>query len=147
MTSEQNKTVVRRFWQAYEADDKAALIALLAPDFVALSPSAPEPHTREMHLQGISMFNSAFSSRHFTVDALVAEGDTVATRTTLRGIHTGTFQGLAPTGKPIAATGLTLERVKDGQIVERWFSFDVARVMQELSTAPDGAPDGAPASE
>ena len=32
----------------------------------------------------------------------------------------------------MVATGLTIERIKDGKIVERWFSFDVARVMQEL---------------
>ncbi len=132
MTNEQNKAIVRRFWQAYEANDQAALDAVLAPDLVARTPGSPEPQTRERHLQGISMFNAAFSDRHFTVDEMIAEGDVVATRTTLRGLHTGAFQGHPPTGKPIAATGLTLERIRDGKIVERWFSFDTARVLQEL---------------
>jgi steroid delta-isomerase-like uncharacterized protein len=132
MTSEQTKTIVNRFWQAYEADDQSALDAVLAPDLVARTPGSPEPQNREQHLQGIYMFNAAFSERHFTIDEMIAEGDTVATRTTLRGIHTGAFQGHPPTGKPMSATGLTLERIQDGRIVERWFSFDTMRVLQEL---------------
>jgi predicted ester cyclase len=66
------------------------------------------------------------------VDELIAEVDKVATLTTLWGIHTGVLQGYPPTGKQIAATGLTIERIEDGKIVERWFSFDAGRVMQEL---------------
>lgn len=136
MSTEQNKTVVRHFWQAYETNDQEALVALLAPDLVARTPGSPEPQSRDQHLQGISMFNAAFSQRHFTVDEMIAEGDTVATRTTLRGLHTGTFMGHPPTGKPIRATGLTIERIQNGKIVERWFSFDTAGIMQELVTVP-----------
>jgi len=132
MTIEQNKALVRRFWKAYEANDQATLDEVLAPDFVARSPSAPDPQNRAMHLQGIRAFNAAFSDRHFTIEALIAEGDQVATRTTLRGVHTGDFQGFPPAGKQLLATGLTIERIQDGQIVERWFSFDVPRAMREL---------------
>lgn len=135
MTNEQNKAIVRRFWKAYEANDQAALNEVLAPDLVAQSPSGPGPQNRETHLQGIRMFNAAFSDRHFTVEELIAEKDTVATRTTLQGTHTGDWQGHPPTGKRIAATGLTIERIQDGKIVERWFSFDTARVLQELGLA------------
>jgi predicted ester cyclase len=132
MTSEQNKALVRYFWKAFEADDQAALNEVLASDFLAQSPGSPTPQSREWHLQGIRGFNAAFSGRRFTIDEMIAEGDTVATRTTMRGVHTGEWQGHAPTGKPFAATGLTIERIRDGKLAERWFSFDVARVMQEL---------------
>jgi steroid delta-isomerase-like uncharacterized protein len=135
MTNEQNKAIVRRFWKAFEANDQAALNEVLAPDLVARTPGAPEPLNRAMHLQGIRSFNAAFSDRLFTIDELIAEGDKVATRTTLRGTHTGDLQGHPPTGKQIAATGLTIERIKDGKIAERWFSFDAGRVMQELGRA------------
>lgn len=135
MNNEQNKAIVRRFWQAYKANDRDTLNEVLSPDLIARTPGAPEAQNRERHLQGITMFNAAFSDRHFTVDEMIAEGDTVATRTTLRGVHTGGWQGHAPTGRPIAATGLTIERIQDGKIVERWFSFDVPRIVQELGLA------------
>jgi steroid delta-isomerase-like uncharacterized protein len=134
MTSEQNKALVRRFWQAFEANDQATLNEVLAPDLVAQSPGAPAPQNRAMHLQGIGAFNAAFSDRRFTIEELIAEGDLVASRTTLEGLHSGEMQGHPPTGKSIAATGLTIERIRDGKIVERWFSFDTTRVLQELGS-------------
>lgn len=133
--SEENKAIVRRFWQAFEANDLAMLNTVLAPELQAQPASAPAPQNREQHLKGVEMFNAAFSDRNFTVDVMIAEGGVVATRTTMRGVHTGEWEGKAPTGKPISATGLTLERVENGKIVERWFSFDSAQVMQQLGLA------------
>src|SRR3712207_1164767 len=85
-TTEQNKAVVRRFFEAFAADDQAALSELLAPDLVAYSHGAPGPQGREAHLQGIRTWNAAFNTR-FTIDEQIAEGDSVATRVTMRSVH------------------------------------------------------------
>jgi predicted ester cyclase len=82
------------------------------------------------------MFSTAFSEIHYTVEDQVAEGDKVATRVTLRATHSGDFQGLPPTGKQIAVSGLTLERIRDGKIVERRVSFDQMGMMQQLGLVP-----------
>lgn len=137
MSSEQHKAVVRRFWKAFEANDEATLKTVLSADLIAQSPSSSNSQDRQIHLQGISAFNAAFSDRQFTIDELIAEGDAVATRVTMKGVHSGDFQGLPATGKSIRATGLTIERINDGHIVERWFSFDVASVLQQLSSTAD----------
>jgi steroid delta-isomerase-like uncharacterized protein len=135
MTSEQNKAIVQRFWEAFEADDQNTLAAILSPNLIARTPGVPDFHNRDQHLLGVRMFNAAFSDRHFSIEDLIVEGDRVATRVTMRGVHTGNWQSLSATGKPIEATGLTIEHLQDGRIVERWFSFDVARVVQELGGA------------
>jgi steroid delta-isomerase-like uncharacterized protein len=132
MIDEEKRDIVIRFWDAYETDDRNNLSELLATDFVAHAPGAHGSHGREEHLQAVAMFNTAFSDRRFTVDQMISEGDTVATRTTLRGTHTGELQGHPPTGKQISTTGLTMERIQDGKIVERWFQFDIPGVLQEL---------------
>ena len=132
----QNKAIVRRFYQAFEAGDQAVFNEVLAPDLVAYSHSAPAPQNREAHLQGISFFSAAFSEIHYTVEDQVAEGDKVATRVTLRAIHSGDFQGLTPTGKQIAVSGFTIERIKGGKIVERRVSFDQMGMMQQLGLVP-----------
>lgn len=139
MTSEDNKAIVRRFWQAFEADDHRTLDEVLATELVAHSSVSPQPLNRDMHLEGVKAFNTAFSDRQFTVDELIAEGDTVATRITMRGVHTGNLQDHQPTHKPMTITGLTIERLQDGQIVERWFNFNVAAVMQQLGLAPQAS--------
>lgn len=135
MSVEQNKALVRQFWLAFEASDQEALAEVLSPDLVAHSTGSPDPQPLEQHLQGIKAFAAGFKDRYFSVDEMIVEGDTVATRTTMRGVHSGEWNGIPASGKRIEATGLTIERIRDGKIVERWFSFDIPRYMRELAPA------------
>ena len=137
--SEENKAIVRRYFEAFKANDQATLKEVLASDLVAHLPGAPGSQNRETMLQGVSMFNAAFSDRNFTIDDLIAEGDRVATRTTMRAIHTGDYQGQPPTGKQIAVSGLTIERIQDGKIVEVWVSSDDVSMMKQLGLIPSQA--------
>ncbi len=140
-TTEQNKAVVRRFFEAFAADDQAALTELLAPDLVAYSHGAPGPQSREAHLQGIRLWNAAFGDTHFTIHEQLAEGDTVATRVTMRSVHSrGEYQGLPPTGKEVTTDSVTIERIRDGRIVERRVSADWAGLMQQLGLLPPPQP-------
>jgi predicted ester cyclase len=137
MTTEQNKAIVRRFFEAFEANDQAALKEVLASDLVAYSHGAPGPQSREAHIQTIGYWNSAFET-HFTIEEQIAEGDKVATRVTMRAIHNqGEFQGVAPTGKQAEVDGVNIERIKDGKIVERRVSSDWLGMMQQLGLIPE----------
>lgn len=137
MSIERNKALVRHFYDAFEADDQMALKELLAPDLVAYSHGAPGPQNRDVHLQGITMWNTAFNDTHFTIEEQIAEGNTVATRSTLRSVHSaGDWQGIAPTGKQIEISGVSFERFKDGKIVERRVSGDWLGLMQQLGLVP-----------
>jgi len=136
MTTEQNKAIARRFYEVFEANDEGALKEVLAPDLVAYSHGAPGPQNREVHVQGIRMWNAAFETR-FTIDDQIAEGDRVATRVTMRAVHNrGEFQGLPPSGKEIVVGGIAIERIKDGKIVERQVSGDWLAMMQQLGLVP-----------
>ncbi len=137
MTTKQNKAVVRRFFEAFRANDQATLNELLAPDLVAYSHGQPGPQDREVHLRGIHVWNEAFSETYFTIEEQIAEGDKVATRVTLRSTHSrGEFQGLPPSGKQIEVSGITIERIKDGKIVERRVNSDYLGMMQQLGLIP-----------
>jgi len=77
------------------------------------------------------------SETRFTIEDQIAEGDRVATRVTLRAVHSGgDFQGLPPTGKRIAVSGISIERIKDGKIVERRVDSDWWGMMQQLGLIP-----------
>ncbi len=141
MTTEENKAVVRRFFKAFEADDQAALTELLAPDLVAYSHGAPGPQGREVHLQGIRMWNAAFGDTRFAIHEQIAEGDKVATRVSMRSVHSrGDFQGLPPTGKEVTIDSVTIERIRDGKIVERRVSADWLAMLQQLGLLPPPRP-------
>jgi predicted ester cyclase len=136
MTTNQNKAIVRRFYEAFSANDQKALKEVLSPDLVAYSHGSPGPQNREAHLQGIDMWNAAFET-DFTVEEQIAEGDKVATRVTMRAIHNrGEFQGLPPTGKQVEVDGVSIEHVQDGNIMKRRVSSDWFGLMQQLGLVP-----------
>lgn len=137
MTPEQNKAVVRLFYEAFGANDSAVLKEVLAPDLRVYSHSATSPQGREEHLQGIDMSNAAFADSHYTIEEQIAEGDRVATRVTFRATHSrGEFMGQSPTGKQITVAGISIERIRDRQIVERRVSYDQMEIMQQLGLVP-----------
>ena len=55
---------------------------------------------------------------------MIAEGDKVVVRFTWSFTHTVPFAGAAPTGKYISWTGISINRLSDGKIVEEWANFD-----------------------
>jgi predicted ester cyclase len=81
-------------------------------------------------------FRTGFPDFRDTVDLQLAEGDLVATRATSSGTHTGPFQGIAPTGKRLSWTGIVIDRVQDGRIVESWGNWDMMGLLQQLGAVP-----------
>src|SRR5688572_29525081 len=138
----QNKAIVRRFLEAFEANDLAALQELLSPALVAYSHGQPDAQDRDQHLATIRAWNAAFGETRFTIEAQIAESDMVVTRTTFRSVHNrGDYMGLSPTGKQIVTSGnVSFERIKDGKIVERRVVSDWVGMLQQLGlSAPQAA--------
>jgi predicted ester cyclase len=132
----QNKATMRRLFEALEANDQAALNAILAPDLVAYA-HGPDPLNREAYLQEIGGWHLAFGEIHFTVEEQIAEGGKVVTRATLHAIHNcGEFLGLPPTGKQLAVSGITILRIQDSKIVETRVQSDMWGMMQQLGLVP-----------
>jgi len=140
MTTEQNKSVVRRFYKAFEANDLEALKEVLAPDLVAYNPNA---QNRDEHLQGIRMWNGIFSENRFEIIDQIVEGDQVATQVIMRSTHSlAPYRGVPPSGKRIEVTAVTLERIKDGKIVERRVYSDRLGMLRQLGLIPLPQPAG-----
>jgi predicted ester cyclase len=138
----QNKALVRSFLEAFEANDLAALNDVLAPELTAYSHGQPGAQNREVHVEGIRRWNAAFGETRFTIEEQIAEGDKVATRVSMRSVHSlGDFMGLPPTGKQVVIDSVTIERIKDGQIVERRVVADWVGMLQQLGlvAAPQAA--------
>jgi predicted ester cyclase len=58
------------------------------------------------------------------------------TRWSCRGTHKGELNGIAPTGKQIAISGVTVARVSNGKIVEGYVNWDAQGLMQQLAVVP-----------
>jgi len=132
----QNKAIVRRFFDAFSANDQSTMKEVLAAELVAYTHGDPNPASRDSMLQTIRDWNAAFET-HFTIEEQIAEGDKVATHLTTRAIHNGgEYMGLPATGKQAEVSGISIERIKDGKIVERQVSSDWHGMMQQLGLIP-----------
>ncbi|HET9713296.1 MAG TPA: ester cyclase, partial [Pyrinomonadaceae bacterium] len=67
-----------------------------------------------------------------TVEDVVAEGDKVVARCSVRGTHTGEHLGFEATNAPVEFEGVAIVRIKDGKIVEAWNHFDFLEMNKQL---------------
>ena len=139
MSAEGSKTVVQRFRNALNAGDLDGAFAVLAPNAVVHMQSAPEPLTTEGFKQLGQVMLRAFTGGGATVEDMFVAGDTVVSRLTFRGTHTGDLMGMPPTGKSVTVAETVIDRVANGKIVESWRLFDQMGMMQQLGELP--APD------
>lgn len=139
MSAEENKALIRRYFEAIDAACKTGnakiLDEFLAPDFVTHTPFPGMPPTREGVKQIFMAFVASAPGSH-VVEDLIAEGDKVVGRITANGTHEGELLGVPRTGKQIRMTGMTIWRIANGKIVEHWSEIDVAGLLQQMGALP-----------
>jgi serine phosphatase RsbU (regulator of sigma subunit)/ketosteroid isomerase-like protein len=122
MSAEQNKALVRRFFEARVKSDLDALDKMLAPDFVSHTKTVPgQQPGREGYKQAFAELAATMSNRRLLIEDQVAEGDKVVTRLSARFIHDrGELIGAAPTGRELTAKNIFIHRISEGKIAEEW---------------------------
>jgi steroid delta-isomerase-like uncharacterized protein len=137
--SERNKALVRRLVEEVIGHGNFALIdEFVAADYVGHTSSGDT--NREEHQQIFATMHRAFPDLQITIDDLIAEGDKVVTRWTALGTHKGEFAGIPPTGKRGVVTGIDINRIVDGKLVECWTNSDDLGLLQQLSAIPANTP-------
>src|SRR5919204_6498974 len=124
MSTEENKAVVRRMFEAYNKHNLAGVEELCAPDYVWHGPAGFGDMDLAAMKQAMPAFFAAFPDLHWTVEDLIAEGDKVVSRYTWRATHQGEFMGVPATGKVVTNTAIIISRVAGGKVVEDWEQAD-----------------------
>jgi len=137
MSAEENKAVVRRLVEELvNKGDLAVVDEIFDTDFVNHSPATGTTPDREGIKQYIAMVRSAFPDYHNIIEDLIAEGDRVMARVNCRGTHRAEFMGIAPTGKVVAFSAVSIFRFVGGKVVERWNNTDDLGLLQQLGMVP-----------
>jgi steroid delta-isomerase-like uncharacterized protein len=138
--SEANKTISRRLVEEVFNEGKYDLIEeIIVATFVNHDPATGDVTGIDGVRQNIDGYRSAFPDIKITIEEQIAEGNLVATRWTAKGTHKGELMGIAATGKEATVTGLTLDKIKDGKIVESWNNWDTFGLMRQLGVIPEMA--------
>jgi steroid delta-isomerase-like uncharacterized protein len=132
-TTEPNKRLVARWIELANARELDALREIWAEDLVLhAGVDVPDVVGFDAFRALLESFYEGFPDMHIALEDVIAERDEVVTRTLSRGTHTGTFMGIAPTGRTGEFMGINTFRVGGGVIVEEWFNDDLFTLMTQL---------------
>jgi steroid delta-isomerase-like uncharacterized protein len=137
----ENKDLVRRYVHAVDAHDIDALTRLVSEDLVnhAALPEAQGAAGMRTIYQKIF---TGMPDMRATCEDLIAEGDRVTARVSIRGTHTGPLAfKLAPlpaTGRPVQTEHIHVMRIRDGKIVEQWAGRDDVGMLRQIGVLPFG---------
>ena len=137
MSAEDNKRLVCRFYEAIDNGNIEAMDELVAEDYLDHNPP-PFPGLgkgREGLKQAFKIFWEATPGRHHIEDQ-IAEGDRVVTRLTSYGKHEGDLPGAPRTGNDLKMTSITIHRIADGKLAEKWAEKDVMSFLKQIGVMP-----------
>ena len=136
MTTETNKAAVRRFHECFDAGDWSGVAALCTKDMKSYQTGVDGAQSYAAFEAFANGFGRAFSQSRMIIEDQVAEGDVVATRITWSGIHTGDFNGIPASGRPVRIECCVFDRFKDGKITEHRGQFDAMALMAQIGAIP-----------
>ena len=120
MSTEENKAIVRRLFEAVNAQDFDVYDQLMSPE----TAQRAKDTTRWIY--------ATFEGHRFDVVDQAAEGDKVMTRFTSRGGHSGEWEGVPPTGKQWTNKGFSYHRLENGKVVEYETVVDALGHLKQL---------------
>lgn len=135
MSTEEKKSVVRNMLQLIEKGDVQSVEKYFSPNWENHDSSLPLMEGIEGARQLIGLW-TAFSDKKVTIEDSLAEGDLVAAHFVVTGTHTGTFLGIAPTGKTIHMTATGIFHIIDGKSTDNWVNIDALGLLQQLGAVP-----------
>ena len=137
MSGESNKALVRRFYEEIDKGNLDAMDDLVSTDYLDHNPPPVPvlPPGREGLKQAFKLFWKATPGYH-RIEDQIAEGDKVVTRLTSLGKHEGDLPGAPRTGNDMKVTSITIHRIEDGKLVEKWSEKDLFGLLQQIGVMP-----------
>jgi steroid delta-isomerase-like uncharacterized protein len=134
MSSEANKALARRwFLEAWPNPASPVLDEIVAESWQFHDPASPDVGAGVAGARNfMAPFQQAFPDLRFSIEEQLAEGNRVLTRWVVRGTHRDELMGIPPTGREVQLSGMTVQQIADGKIVEDWANWDLHGMLRQL---------------
>jgi steroid delta-isomerase-like uncharacterized protein len=136
VTAESNKRIMERFSSEFLPTGNIGLAEEFLSSDIVMHFGGQQQQGRDAYLAVVAANRDAFPDLVWTVDDMVADGDTVAVRYTMTGTHRGYFAGVAQTNRPVVAQSMAFYRLADGKIVEERAQLDMLGILQQMGALP-----------
>jgi steroid delta-isomerase-like uncharacterized protein len=121
--------------EVFNTGNLAVIDQVASADLYVYYPQADAPlYGLEQVTRTFSRARAAFPDAYFMIEESIAAGDHVVNRWTGRATHTGMFWGIAPTGRLVTWSGVTIYRLVAGKIAEIWIYADALGLRQQLES-------------
>ncbi len=134
---EETRSLVYRIVDAYQSQTLDELDDLLTDDVVLLR-AEKKAEGRAEFKAVLQRLRRAFPDIQYRIDDAIAEGDKLMLRWTCGGTHRGEYLGVAPSGRPVTYTGITLFELRGGRIARAWVSADLYSLQRRMREAALG---------
>jgi len=135
MSTATQKSIVRRYFEQVFNEHHHDLVEEFLAENIELHGTGLPPGVEAVK-QWLSTLTTGFPDHQMIVEDILAEGDRVVARTTLKGTQLGEMQGIPATGKAVSVSAITIFRLDNGKIVEAWMVSDSLGMMQQLGVIP-----------
>ena len=119
MSLKKNKKLISKYINEIINTGNVDLIDnFIAPDYSEIHDGKRYPIGIDGATEHILGVRKTYPDLKLTIDNQIAEGEWVATCITAIGTHKGEWSGIKPTGKILKYTGVNIDRIKNGKIIE-----------------------------
>jgi steroid delta-isomerase-like uncharacterized protein len=130
---EQNKEIVKRFFEEFNKGNMEIFNELCAPDYSFYFPSNnPKPMSREEQIEQEKVNFRNFPDLNLRIDKLFADRDTVIICFIITGTHQGEWAGIPATGNKVEISAIEIYRIENGKIVETRQEANYLGLMEQL---------------
>jgi len=143
LTQEEADRILSTYREARNTANLDLLDQIFDPAVVVHDCSAPAV------IRGLDSLKAYYQDSHtglpdfkITFDEVLVSGDNIIGRWTITATHTGLLHRIPPAGKSVRFSGLAIDRVAKGKIVEEWVYFNMLDLLQQLgfSLTPPSPP-------
>jgi predicted ester cyclase len=132
------KKIARQSFEAVETNNQSLLDTITdQKKFKLHFPGIPDTLNYQDAKKVNEEYYKGFPDAKATIEQQFVDGDYVITRVVFSGTHKGEFQGISPSNTKINASGISIQKIENGKIVEEWDEFDGLGMMQQIGAIPE----------
>jgi steroid delta-isomerase-like uncharacterized protein len=126
-----NQRLVEKAIQDWNRGDLPAYMQLYSHDVIIHGYAGLEPGFDNVQ-RFYERWWQGFPGSQLILHDMIGTGDRIACRVVIEGVHSGPFQGVPASGRPISVSTFTILRFADGHCVERWSLADSLALLTQI---------------
>jgi predicted ester cyclase len=132
--AEMKAPLVLKCMAGFSSGDLSALDGCFHDDYKRnVTPGLKGVSSFAEHVADLRNRHAVLQDARFELEEIIAEGDTVAVRFAMTGVHMGEFLGIPPTGRKSRRAQMAFFHIRDGKIADSYGVSDMYGMMYELN--------------